>query len=98
MTTHNTFEIALLDELARLRKLFAARDQPELCLTILCSGPTMRDDIRIRFTVDGDYNTRSVEGNSIDACVDEFFRRNEWRRTHDALLLPNLTQDNTDAT
>jgi hypothetical protein len=45
------------------------------------------------FTIDSDYNTNAVTGDSIDACVDEFFRRNTWQKAHNYLALPNVTSE-----
>jgi hypothetical protein len=85
-----SFEIELIKEVKRLRQHFAKLDMPEIRFTIECEGPTMRDEIRIKFRVDGDYHTQSVEGNTVDEVVDEFFRRNKWKKAHDYLALPNV--------
>lgn len=84
------FETALMKELARIRKLFADRNVGELSLTIECSGPTMRDEMKVHFRVDGTWEDKYVEGSNIDAVVEEFFRRKGWKKANDYLALPNV--------
>ena len=88
--TISNFEALLLNELARIRKEFADRNIPHMEVTISAGGPTMRDEIKVTFSVDGDYNYRSVEGDTINAVMEEFFRRNTWKKAHDYLALPNI--------
>jgi hypothetical protein len=85
-----SFEIELIKEVKRLRAEFAKRDMPHIHFHISCSGPTMRDEIRITFSIDGDYKQTAVEGNTVDETVEEFFRRNKWKVAHDYLALPNV--------
>jgi hypothetical protein len=88
-----SFEIALIKEVKRLREIFAERDVGHIRFVIECDGPTMRDEIRIKFIIDSDYNTRSVEGNMINETVEEFFRRNKWQKHHNYLALPNVSRE-----
>jgi hypothetical protein len=90
---HETFANYLISEVKRLRKIFSDHNMPKLQLTIDASGRTDGEDIRIMFTIDSDYNTNAVTGDSIDACVDEFFRRNTWQKAHNYLALPNVTSE-----
>jgi hypothetical protein len=84
------FESTLLNELARVRKVFADHNIPHIELVIRASGPVDRDELKITFEVDGDYNHRAVVGDSLDATIAEFFRRNSWKKAHDYLALPNV--------
>lgn len=84
------FETALLHEVARIRRTFADRDVGECNITIRASGRTDSEEMKITFSLDGSYNDREVTGNSLDACLDEFFRRKGWQKAHDYLALPNV--------
>ena len=76
-----------MEEIDRLRTEFNIRDVPHMYIAIEASGrPT--GEIKIKFRIDGDYKCQSVEGNSVDATMDEFFRRNEWKQPYDVLMLP----------
>jgi hypothetical protein len=84
------FELALITELSRLRRIFAERNMPRLSFVIECVGRVDSDELKITFDLDSDYNTSSVKGDSVAACVEEFFRRNTWQKAHDYLALPNV--------
>lgn len=86
------FETALLDEIARVRKMFASRDVGECNITINASGRTDSEEMKITFSVDGAWDDKRVTGNSLDACLDEFFRRKGWQKAHDYLALPNVSE------
>lgn len=43
-------------------------------------------------SIDGSWDDKEVKGNSIDACLDEFFRRKGWQKAHDYLALPNVSR------
>jgi hypothetical protein len=91
------FERAVLIEATRLRELFKKTDQPDLYLKVEISGPVDYDNLRITFRVGtNEYSSDSVEAETVDASLDEFFRRKGWKAQHDALCLPHLDSHRED--
>jgi len=82
------FEKDVMVEATRLRKLFADRDQSYLEFSVQINGPIDHDSLRIDFTV-GSYG-ESVTADSVDAALDEYFRRKGWKARHEALRLTHL--------
>lgn len=82
------FETELLIEIDRIRKIFVAQDCGDLDVRIRARGRS-HNDLKITFSVDSLYGTE-VEGSSLDACVEEFFRRQGWKKANDYLALSNL--------
>jgi hypothetical protein len=72
--------------------VFAEHNVPMIAVTIRADGPVDRDELKITFEVDSDYHYRAVAGNSLDAAIEEFFRRHSWTKAHDYLALPNVSE------
>jgi len=86
------FEAALLNEMTRLRKIFADRDAGRMSVWIRVDGPTMTDELRIVFHVQEEgWQPNDVNGSNLDACVEEYFRRKGWTKHNNYLALPNVT-------
>lgn len=84
------FEKALLKEVSRVRKIFADRDVSECIIRIEATGPSMRNEMKITFAIDGTWEDKEVKGATLDACLDEFFRRRGWQKANEYLALPNV--------
>jgi hypothetical protein len=48
---------------------------------------TGENNVLITYNLDGTYEDRNVEGESISAVVDELVRRRDWKRQHRPLKL-----------
>jgi hypothetical protein len=82
------FELMLRDTAAALSARFADQNAGHLSLVISIEGRTMPEDIKITFRVsDQYYNGDAVSGGSLDACVDELFRRRGWSQANAPLML-----------
>ena len=82
-----SFEGALKREVKRIRKELQKVDSlSSMRIDIEVSGPVHSGDIRIQFCVGSGYGN-NVKGDSLNACVDEFLRRNGWEAIHKAKLL-----------
>jgi hypothetical protein len=86
----NRFERAVMVEATRLRELFAQRDASYLYFQIEVTGPIDHGELAVKFSIGGDRYSDNVSANTVDAAVDEHFRRVGWKREHDALLIPYL--------
>ena len=86
----NRFERAVMIEATRLRELFAKRDNAYLYFRIEISGPVDHGELAIKFQIGSDRYSDNVEANTVDAAVEEMFRRKGWKAEHDALLIPYL--------
>lgn len=64
---------------------------------ITSSGRTMTDKSEVKIVYqlnDRDYSYGStVEGNSLEAVVDEVLRRNGWQKAHAPLALPGAEEE-----
>jgi hypothetical protein len=92
MTITRSFELSLMRELTRIRNEYSKHNMHHMDLTISASGRVDADELRITFRVDSNYSSNSVEGSNIGACLEEFFRRNNWKKAHDYLALPNVPE------
>lgn len=89
------FENALFAELASIRQTFADRDVGHLNVKIEAEGPSMRDELKITFSVSEYGYGEIVTGSNLAACVNEYFRRRGWKASNDYLALPNVKSDDT---
>jgi hypothetical protein len=91
------FERAVLVEATRLRDFFKSRDLERLYLRVEISGPVDYDSLRITFRIGtSEYNSESVEAESVDASLNEYFRRKGWKERHEVLQLPHLDSHKQD--
>ena len=53
------------------------------------TGPVDHDSLKVTFRVGStdSWGDSSVEADSVEASVDEYFRRKGWKENHDALKL-----------
>ena len=78
-----SFEGAVKREVKRVRDVLA-RDETlsEFYLTITASGRTSEGDVKLSYKLAACSYTTPVEGDSINAIVDEFLRRRGWSAVH----------------
>lgn len=91
------FETYVLLEAARLRRVFAERNESYLSFTVTVEGPIDHDDLNIVFNIGSSrYSDGNVTGDKIDACCEEFFRRKGWKARNDSLKLSYMTDVRSD--
>ena len=82
-----SFIRALKAETLRIREIFADANAPSMSIHIRCGGQVDHGDIAITFDIGESQYGDSVKGNSIEQCIEEYFRRKGWKRDHDAILI-----------
>jgi hypothetical protein len=92
-----SFEGALKREIKRLRERLKHSDLPEFDFTIQAKGRVHGGDVKLEFSLDGDYNCRAVKGSSLGPVVDEFLRRYGWDKLNapKALSYQKIPSDDT---
>lgn len=86
MSLHAEFAAAV----ALVRATLGANDVGHFNVAITASGRTETgcDNVKIEYRVgEGSYSYESVTGDSIQACLDEYLRRNGWNQAHAPLAL-----------
>lgn len=60
---------------------------PHFDFKISISGRVQDGEIKIEFSLDGDYSDQRSKGDSIQAVIDEFLRRRDWNTQHKPLSI-----------
>lgn len=83
-----SFAGALKREVKRVRERLQACDEvSEFRLSIEASGRTRDGEVVLEYSLSKQYGGSTVKGNSIDAVVDEFVRRNSWNNNNAPLAI-----------
>ena len=88
-----SFDGAVKREVARVRaKLQPAAEKGvlsgnEFSFTIKASGRILDGEMKLEFSISGVYGTAEVKGNSTNAVVDEFLRRQGWAAVNQPLAI-----------
>lgn len=80
---HTVVELGL----ALRRHLQTYEDATRMDFTIEVEGRVHTGDLELKYSI-GSYGSE-VSGNSIDEVVKEWLRRNDWKKRHEPLCLPN---------
>jgi len=91
--TERKFVNLLTNLMVDLRKHFAEVDLHHLNVTIDVDGPTMRDDLSIKFRVGTSRYDDGVEGNSVSECFAEMLRRKGWKKCHNPIAISYVSSD-----
>lgn len=90
MTNITQFEAAFIKEQYRVRKILADHDVNNFYFSISADGRTMTGDVKVEFKLGKQSYSEPVRGNSVDAVLDEFLRREGFEKKHDSLCLPSV--------
>jgi len=90
MTNITQFEAAFIKEQYRIRKTLADHNVSNFYFSASADGRTMTGDIKIEFKLGKQSYSEIVKGNSVDAVLDEFLRREGFEKKHDSLCLPSV--------
>lgn len=94
-----SFEGALKREIKRVREeLKKAESLSTFKVEITASGRINDGEVKLTFRVSDEYGSGSVKGDGMQACLDEYLRRNGWEKVHaaKALSYERIPSDNTD--
>ncbi len=69
-----------------LRETFKEHNESDMTFRITATGRP-DGDIKIKYTIDGDYTVTAVSGYSLRPTLDEFFRRKVWKARNEPLAL-----------
>jgi hypothetical protein len=88
------FEEDMLDLVRQVRQRIADEtDRTEILFKIRASGRVNEGDFKITFELENEYDREcNVKGGSLEAVVDEYIRRNSWKKRNAPLCLPNVEQ------
>lgn len=76
------------------REIKAVREALKMCdsvstfrFEVVASGPVNDGEMKIEYTISGEYGGQAVKGNSVKECVAEFLRRHGWDSTNKPIAI-----------
>jgi hypothetical protein len=79
------------ETVAQVKHALSVADESHFVLRLEASGRTHDGTVEIKISL-GKYGSE-VEGDSVEAVVDEYLRRNGWNKRHAPLALPAPRSD-----
>lgn len=94
-----SFEGAVTREIKRVReRLKSVESLSTFQLKIIASGRINDGEVKLTYFVANEYGGGEVKGDSLNAVLDEYLRRNGWEKIHaaKAISYEKIPSENTD--
>ncbi len=85
-------EAGIIKEAYRVKQYLADNDISYMSLQMEVSGRTTTDELKFEIKLFDSNNSNFVTGGSLQAVLDEFVRRVEYKKANEVLLLPSVPE------